>query len=105
MSPLERFEQANWSLVPHHLHHQLERWLTDGIEPKRDFLNALLKGSIKGSIAAASHLERRKFFDLVDFLNRECPPQCWGSPVDFGAWKAIGGWRGMRDTNAGQIYE
>jgi hypothetical protein len=99
MSPLARFETANWTLVPHHLHHPLERWLCDGIEPDRSaFLRELLKGSVKGSLAAAGILERRKFFDLVDFLNWHCPPQCWGSPADYETWKAIHGWRGMRDT-------
>lgn len=98
MSPLERFEQANWSLVPGNLHGQMERWLTDGIEPHSVFLRCVLKGDLRGSLAHVGVPQRRKFFDLVDFLNRECPPQCWGSPVDFGTWKAIGGWRGMRDT-------
>ena len=108
MSPLARFEHANWLLVPHRLHHPLERWLVDGIEPRNSlFLRAVLKNDLFGAVRHANHLERAGLIALVTFIGYECPPGSFGSTAAYAEWQGIGGLRGVRDTaeRVEDIYE
>jgi hypothetical protein len=107
MSPLTRFEHCDWRLVPHHLHHQLESWLTDGTMPKSGFLFAVLCGDRAKARREGTAAERAALVDLRLFLTRDCLPQAFGSGANVIAWAEIGGWRGMRDLteNTETIYE
>ena len=106
MSPLARFENADWSLVPPPLHAPLERWLVDGIEPQKSpFLRAVLKNDLIGAIRHARFRERTSLVQLVSFLAFECPSASFGSEKAYAEWKEIGGLRGVREIGNRPIYD
>jgi hypothetical protein len=108
MSPHARFEKADWSVVPDYLHHQLERWLVDGIRPpKSRFLYAVLCNDLATAVTVGNHIERAALVAIVVFLSYECSLPCWGSPGKCTEWEKLGGWRGMREMTErmGESYE
>jgi hypothetical protein len=97
MSPLARFENADWTRVPPRLHHELERYLVDGIRPQSLFLARVLANDLAGAIVQASRTQRAGLVDLVLFLEDDCPFESYGGRDHYEHWIALGGWRGMRD--------
>ena len=80
MSPLQRFENADWTLVPPHLQQPLERWVTDGIRPRPLFLQRILANDLTGAVKIGNPVERAALADIVCFLMTECPAECFGQP-------------------------
>lgn len=98
MSPLARFEHANWRLVPDHLHRDLERWLLDGKLVRSHFLNFILRNDLLAAVRSASPTEKAALVDIVTFLADECPHEAYGSVEDWIEWRAMGGWRGLQEA-------
>ena len=108
MSPLARFEHADWSLVPDHLHHQIERWHSDGAMPKSGFLTDVLCNDLVGAVRDGNPMERASLVGVVLFLIGEGDPQSYGSLDKCEAWHDMRGARGVReitDRRMGEIYE
>ena len=107
MSPLARFKDADWTLVPPHLHHQIERWHADGQMPKSGFLASVLCNDLVGAVRDGNPMERASLVGVVLFLIGECQPESYGSIDKCEAWHNLHGARGVRETNerVGDIYE
>jgi hypothetical protein len=104
MSPLARFNDADWTLVPPRLQAPLERWLVDGQFPRSAFLNFVLRNDLVAAVRAGSPAERAALADIVFFLMTECPGEAYGSVEDWKEWRHLGGWRGMRNETEKEIY-
>lgn len=105
MSPLARFENADWTLVPQHLHEQLERWLVDGRRPQSAFLDFVIGNDLVNAVRTGQSIERGRLVGLVTFLISECPGQAYGSVWHRNEWRNLGGLRGVRELGNRPIYD
>lgn len=106
--PYVRFERADWTPIPMHLHAPLERWVTEGHLPRREFLRSILTNDLAGAVRHGSPSERAAMLGIVSFLITECPHTAFGSAEKCAEWQRLGGWRGMHDAIEGkeaQIYD
>ncbi len=95
--PYARFERADWTPIPLHLHSALERWLTEGVLPRREFLRSILTNDLTGAVRHGSPSERAALVAIVSFLIAECPHTGFGGAEKCAEWRRMGGWRGMQE--------
>jgi hypothetical protein len=103
MSPLKRFDDADWTGIPHHLHHQIEDYVADGTPPESPFLGDILTGDLRRACSRVP--ERENLFAIVDFLGLYMPIEAWGHAGACVRWGELGGQRGIAQTDTSRMYE
>jgi hypothetical protein len=103
MSPLARFENADWTQIPNNLHHQIEAFICDGTPPTSPYLGDILTGDLRRACSRVP--ERETLFAIVDFLGLHVPIEAWGHAIACVKWGELGGLRGIRDVDTEKIYE
>jgi len=63
----------------------MQRYLEDGMLPG-GFLQAVLKNDLAESFARADLESQAALFDIVGWLNTECPSTAWGNEEKVKAW-------------------
>lgn len=71
--------------IAEHLHDGLLRYIHDRIIPGK-FLCAAISNDLTEAVRRADPTSLRSLGPLIDFLNMEVPPACWGSPDAVSAW-------------------
>ena len=87
------FEPESWDSVPAHLRPGLEAHVRTG-RPVGEFLTALLCNDLRDAVLRADEESLAALRGLLQFLSREMPGACWGSPERVTAWRARGGLAG-----------
>lgn len=64
----------------------LRRWVDSGIEPG-GFLCAVLRNDLRDALARADYASATSIQDLVTYMERYLPGDCWGSPEKFEQWR------------------
>lgn len=103
MSPLQRFETADWSAIPHTLHQQIEAYVLDATPPISPFLGDILCGDLRRACSRVP--ERETLFAIIDFLGLHVPLEAWGHAGACVYWGELGGLRGIEATDTSQMYE
>lgn len=87
-------DNANWNLIPGHMHGGVRRWIENGIPPG-SFLAAVLSNDLREACARADDVNRNRLHDIVSFFYSYAPNGCWGSPDRFQDWMKSGGLAGL----------
>lgn len=95
--------EANWTLIPDHLHAELEGWLCFGTMPRSRFLLAVLANDLLAADMVASDDEFRRLIDIVRFLNEDAPGFAHGSLGKVLLWEFLGGLAGRDHELAGAL--
>lgn len=85
---------ADWGLVPDHLHHELETYLVIGKLPTSRFLFSVLAYDMDAAEMVANPVEDAALPDLVHFLNTYAPGLAHGSLRKILVWEFLGGLEG-----------
>ena len=85
---------ADWSLIPHHMHEGIARWVVLGVLPG-DFLHNLIANDFKMASRAADEHNLRGLGKWAMFLHNHVPTDCWGSPEAVARWHSHGGFYGL----------
>lgn len=87
----ETIADANWTLVPEHLHDQMERWICYGEMPDNRFLLATLANDFIAAELVANPVEFEMLIDIVHFLKADAPLLASGSLAKMLVWEFLGG--------------
>ena len=90
-------QAIDYALLPEHLRSGMQRYLEDGMLPG-GFLQAVLKNDLAESFARADLESQAAMFDIVVWLNTECPGTAWGNEEKVKAWTLE---RGAEGENVG----
>jgi hypothetical protein len=62
----------------------------DGAKPPRAFLMYVLAGDLYEAAECCNTLDRRAFFDIIDYIKMELPEGSYGSPENYHLWITAG---------------
>ena len=82
--------QADWSRIPYHLRRSLQAYAEQGRVPGR-FLQGVLADRLRMTIESADPKSMRALYDIMDFIHRYLPLECYGTPERVADWEATGG--------------
>ena len=104
MTPHSRLDNADWSHIPLSLHHEIERWINNGIAPTSPFLGDILVGDLRRACSRVP--ERQSLFAVVDFLGLHAPIEAWGNASNCTHWARLRGACGIAEMEiGGSIYD
>lgn len=83
---------ADWSLIPSHMHDGLRGYVEDGIPPGK-FLRSVLQNQFAEALLYADRVNEVAAKGWAQFLHRYLPVDCWGSREAVDTWIARGGLR------------
>lgn len=90
----ETIANSDWTLVPLHLHDEMERWLCFGTMPRSRFLLALLADDMIAAELVADPVEYEMMGDTIHFLKTDAPGLAFGSLSKMLLWEFLGGLAG-----------
>ena len=76
---------ANWSLIPAHMHDALRAYVEQR-RPPGHFLAAVLSNDLRAAVARADDVNALALRGYVVFLYNYVPMGCWGSPAAVRDW-------------------
>jgi len=76
---------VDYSGLPDHIREGFRGYIEDRTPPG-GLVRACLENSLVGAFGAADEINRRRMFDIANFLYNEAPSPCWGSREKVKAW-------------------
>lgn len=93
------YTEANWSLIPDHMHGAVKRYVMNGIGPG-SFLTAVLSGAPLTEVAGRADDEnQRALVGWAKFLYNDMPSGAHGSEARVTAWIKSGGILGQQQSH------
>jgi hypothetical protein len=85
-----------YDIIPDITMHSLRQYIIEG-QCCGDFLGSLLKGEGFRAVCHADDGNERAFAALTKFIARNAPSCCFGSPIVYDTWCAMGGLRNYNE--------
>ena len=79
----------NYEILPEHIRGGMQRYIENCIPPG-DFLTAVICNDLKNSFGLADDINKKRLFDIVNFMYNEAPSLCWGSYEKMNSWLSKG---------------
>ena len=93
------YQEADWSLIPEHMHHGVMLYVEDGIPHMGSFLRAIMTKAPWNEVLGLADTENQQsMLGWAIFCTSYLPFMCWGSDDAVHSWIKLGGMKGLYEA-------